>query len=134
MSKPYLFDINRFNDIRGSLSFLENSKIPFEIQRSYWLYDGPGGSNRGGHAFKKQKEIVISLSGSFDIIVRDDKNKYTYNLNRSYFGLFVPNGFWREMTNFSSNSCALILSSTLFDEDDYIRDFSKYCDWRKNEI
>ena len=114
-------------DQRGNLSFFENNtQIPFEIKRSYWIYDVPGGERRGGHAFKTQHEFIIALSGSFDVKLNDGLSEKTFSLNRSYYGLYVPNMIWREMLNFSTNSLALIVSSTNFSDTDYIRDYIEF--------
>lgn len=132
--KATIIEIPKILDSRGNLSFVEEYKhIPFEIKRSYWLYDVPGGESRGGHAYRENEEFIIALSGSFDIILDDGENKMTYNLNRSYYGLYVPEGIWREMNNFSTNSVALILSSTSYDENDYIRDCSQFLKFVSNE-
>ena len=115
------------NDSRGNLSFIEsNNHIPFMLERVYWIYDVPGGQVRGGHAFKEQQEIIIALSGSFDVIVDDGIKKQAFSLNRSYYGLYVPAGLWRQMENFSTNSLALVISSTPFSENDYIRDYVEF--------
>lgn len=120
----------KIEDARGNLSFLEEDKhIPFKIKRTYWIYDVPGGQVRVGHAFREQQELVIALSGSFDIIIDEGKRKKTFSLNRSYYGLYIPATLWREMVNFSTNSLALVVSSTQYSESDYIRsyeDFLKY--------
>lgn len=122
-----IVELPRFLDSRGNLSFVEQNKhIPFEIKRTYWIYDVPGGENRGGHAFKQTKEFIIALSGGFDVVVSDGKNKKTFNLNRSYYGLYIPNGIWREINNFSTNSVAIEFASTKYDVNDYIRDFNEY--------
>ena len=122
-----LIDLPKVLDPRGNLSIIEEEKhIPFKIQRTYWIYDVPGGEIRGGHAFKEQKEFIVALSGSFDVVVDDGRAKRTFSLNRSYYGLFVPASIWRQLQNFSTNSLALILSSTAFDEEDYIRDYTKF--------
>ena len=122
-----IIDLPRFLDARGNLSFAENYKqIPFEIKRTYWIYDVPGGESRGGHAYCENEEFIIALSGAFDVIVDDGKQKKTFNLNRSYYGLYVPKGLWREMENFSTNSFALEFGSSLYKESDYIRDYQKY--------
>lgn len=114
-------------DKRGNLSFAENmSQIPFEIRRSYWIYDVPGGTERGGHAYRENTEFVIALSGSFDVILDDGKNKEKISLNRSYYGLLIPKMIWRKMKNFSTNSLALVLSSTEYSEGDYIRDYQEF--------
>jgi len=127
MDKVRLIDLPKILDERGNLSFIEEYKhIPFKIERVYWIYDVPGGQVRGGHAFKKQKELIVALSGSFDVLVDNGKNKKIFTLNRSYFGLYIPEGLWRQMENFSTNSVALVLSSTMFEEDDYIRDYNQY--------
>lgn len=117
----------KLEDPRGNLSFIEENKhISFEIKRVYWIYDVPGGEMRGGHAFKVQEELIIALSGSFDVLIDDGKEKQTLQLNRSYYGLFVPAGLWRQMLNFSTNSLALILSSTLYNSEDYIHDYEEF--------
>lgn len=122
-----IIDLPKIEDPRGNLSFIEEEKhIPFKIERTYWIYDVPGGEIRGGHAFKRQQEIIVALSGSFDVVVDDGHNKQTFSLNRSYFGLYVPAGLWRQMQNFSTNSLALVLSSTKFNEEDYIRDYNQF--------
>ncbi|BDX37499.1 hypothetical protein CYCD_08540 [Tenuifilaceae bacterium CYCD] len=122
-----LIDLPKFLDSRGNLSFIEGEKhVPFKIERVYWIYDVPGGEVRGGHAFKKQQELIIALSGSFDVVIDDGKQKEKFSLNRSYFGLFIPAGLWRQMQNFSTNSIALVLSSTIYNEQDYIRDYNVY--------
>lgn len=122
-----IFELPKFLDVRGNLSFAEqNNHVPFEIKRTYWIYDVPGGENRGGHAFIDTEEFVIALSGGFDVVVDDGQNKRTFSLNRSYYGLYIPKGIWREMTNFSTNSFALEFASTLYNPDDYIRDYNEY--------
>ncbi len=124
---PHLINLPKHEDPRGNLSFIEEFKhIPFKIERTYWIYDVPGGQVRGGHAFKEQQELIVALSGSFDVVVDDGKEKQTFSLNRSYYGLFVPAGLWRQMQNFSTNSVGMVLSSTLYNEDDYIRVFEEY--------
>lgn len=126
-----IIDLPKLEDPRGNLSFIEELKhIPFKIERTYWIYDVPGGQVRGGHAFEKQQELIVALSGSFDVVVDDGKAKQTFSLNRSYYGLYIPAGFWRQMQNFSTNSVALVLSSTPFNEDDYIRDLGDYKTFR----
>ena len=122
-----IIELPKFLDARGNLSFAEqNSHIPFEIKRTYWIYDVPGGEDRGGHAFKENQEVVIALSGAFDVVVDDGEKKKTFCLNRSYYGLYVPAGLWRTMENFSTNSLALVLSSTKYDKEDYIRDYQEF--------
>lgn len=127
-----IIHLPKIEDQRGNLSFLESSNhIPFQIKRAYWIYDVPGGHERGGHAFKEQNEFIIALSGSFEVIVDDGVNKKIYFLNRSYYGVFIPAGLWREIRDFSTNSLALVLSSTFFSENDYIRNYETYLDYRK---
>jgi dTDP-4-dehydrorhamnose 3,5-epimerase-like enzyme len=125
--EPSIINLPRFFDERGNLTFFEgDNHIPFEIKRVYWIYDVPGGEKRGGHAFNVQKEFIIALSGSFDVIVKDGFTEVRYHLNRSYYGLYIPNGLWREMDNFSTNSVVLVCSSTFFDKNDYIWDFELF--------
>lgn len=127
ISESKIIDLPKFLDLRGNLSFLEGcNHIPFEIKRTFWIYDVPGGEERGGHAYKNSEEFVIALSGSFDVVLDDGYEEKRYHLNRSYYGLYVPKMIWREMNNFSTNSLALVLSSTQFDEDDYIRDYERF--------
>jgi dTDP-4-dehydrorhamnose 3,5-epimerase-like enzyme len=127
---PHIINLPKKEDERGNLTFIEEENhIPFKIKRVYWIYDVPGGQKRGGHAFKEQQEFIVALSGSFDVTIDDGKQKKTFSLNRSYYGLYIPNGLWREMNNFSTNSLALVLSSTEFSEDDYIRDYQTYLKW-----
>lgn len=126
-----IIDLPKIEDTRGNLSFLEEGKhIPFEIKRTYWIYDVPGGQVRGGHAFKEQQELVIALSGSFDIIIDDGSEKRTFSLNRSYYGLYIPTTLWREMVNFSTNSLALVVSSTQYSESDYIRSYDEFLKYK----
>lgn len=132
MKKVSIFDLPKIEDPRGNLSFIEeNQHVPFKIERTYWIYDVPGGQARGGHAFRKQKEMIIALSGSFDVIVDDGRKKRAFSLNRSYYGLYIPEGYWRQMQNFSTNSLALVLSSTKYDEQDYIRDYQEFLKFRE---
>lgn len=127
MNQIQILQLPKFLDKRGNLSFIEESNhIPFKIQRSYWIYDVPGGESRGGHAYKENQEFIVALSGSFDVILDDGNGKKTYSLNRSYYGLYVPKGVWRQMENFSTNALALILASTPFDENDYIHDYEQF--------
>jgi len=128
-----IIDLPKILDERGNLSFIEEENhIPFKIERIYWIYDVPGGQVRGGHAFKEQQELIVALSGSFDVLVDDGKVQKTFSLNRSYYGLFVPAGFWREMQNFSTNSLAMVLSSTHYDADDYIHSYREFLTYNKN--
>jgi hypothetical protein len=122
-----IINLPKILDPRGNLSFIEENKhIPFKIQRSYWIYDVPGGETRGSHAYKENCEFIVALSGSFDLILNDGVNERKYSLSRSYYGLYVPNMLWRYMENFSTNSLALVLTSTEFQETDYIRDFESF--------
>ena len=122
-----LIDLPKFADPRGNLSFVEQlNHIPFEIKRTYWIYDVPGGENRGGHAFRQNEEFIVALSGAFDVIVDDGVNKKVFTLNRSYYGLYVPAGLWREMENFSTNSLALEFGSIHYDAKDYIREYDEF--------
>lgn len=122
-----IIELPKFLDARGNLSFAENYKqIPFEIKRTYWLYDVPGGEIRGGHAYKENEELIIALSGSFDVVVDDGTEKKIFSLNRSYYGLYIPKGLWREMENFSSNAFALEFGSTKYAESDYVRDYELF--------
>ena len=122
-----IIDLPRFLDARGNLSFVEQlNHIPFEIKRTYWIYDVPGGESRGGHAYRKNQEFIVALSGAFDIIVDDGENKKTFTLNRSYYGLYVPAGLWRTMENFSTNSLALEFGSEHYSKEDYIRYYEQF--------
>ena len=133
MNKPQIIELPKFTDPRGNLSFVEQlNHIPFEIKRTYWIYDVPGGETRGGHAYKENQEFIVALSGAFDVIVDDGKQKKKFTLNRSYYGLYVPNGLWREMVNFSTNSLALEFGSVHYDESDYIRDYSEYIKFKQD--
>ena len=127
ISKVKILNFPKIEDTRGNLTFLEENKhIPFKIKRSYWIYDVPGGQLRGGHAYKRLHEVFIALSGSFDVKLSDGENEKTYTLNRSYYGLYVPNKIWRSLENFSTNALCLILASDFYNEEDYIRDLSVY--------
>ncbi len=127
MIEPKIIKLPKYLDARGNLSVIEEFKdIPFKIQRTYWIYDVPGGEARGGHAYKENQEFIVAMSGSFDVILDDGASKQIYHLNRSYYGLYVPKGLWREMNNFSTNSLALVLSSTKYEENDYIRDYNEF--------
>ena len=125
--KSRLIALPKILDKRGNLSFIESLQhIPFEIKRAHWIYDVPGGEKRGGHAYRENQEFIVALSGSFDVLLDDGKEQNIFHLNRSYYGLYVPKGFWRKMENFSTNSLALILSSTPFNADDYIYDYEQF--------
>ena len=126
-----IIELPKFLDARGNLSFAENYKqIPFEIKRTYWIYDVPGGEDRGGHAFRENEEFIIALSGAFDVVVDDGKEKKRFSLNRSYYGLYIPQGLWREMEQFSTNSFALEFGSVGYSEADYVRDYDEYLRFR----
>lgn len=130
----YIIDLPKILDRRGNLSIIEEMKdIPFEIKRSFWIYDVPGGETRGGHAFKETQEFIVALSGSFDVIIDDGKVKKTYSLNRSYYGLYVPKMMWRQMVNFSTNSLALVMTNTEFNLNDYIYDYDEFLKEKTNE-
>lgn len=127
IEKAELIQLPKIFDPRGNLSIIEEYKnIPFKIERIYWIYDVPGGERRGGHAYKENNEFIVALSGSFDVLLDDGKERKVFSLNRSYYGLYVPKGLWREINNFSTNSLALILSSIVYDEKDYIRNYNDY--------
>lgn len=132
MINSRLIKLTKISDTRGNLSVIEEFKdIPFKIERAYWIYDVPGGEKRGGHAYKENQEFIVALSGSFDVVLDDGKGKKTFSLNRSYNGLYVPKGIWREMNNFSTNSLALVLSSTKYNADDYLRNYNEFLDYAK---
>lgn len=122
-----IIEFPKIIDERGNLSFLEQDKhIPFDVRRSYWIYDVPGGEIRGGHSYYQNEEIIIALSGSFDVILNDGKDELRFSLNRSYYGLYVPNRIWRSMENFSTNSLAFVVASKFYDETDYERNYERY--------
>lgn len=124
---PHFINLPKIIDKRGNLSFFEHPRqLPFEIARTYWIYDVPGGESRGGHAFKEQQEFIVALSGSFDVVLHDGKDEVKFSLNRSYYGLFVPKMYWRTMENFSTNALALIVSDQKFSEADYIRNLEEF--------
>lgn len=126
-TKLQILHLPKFLDPRGNLTFLEsNNQIPFEIKRVYWIYDVPGGEIRGSHAFKKQQEVIIALSGSFDVVLDNGKEKVIHHLNRSYTGLLIPKLHWRSLENFSTNSLAMILTDSSFSDEEYIRDYSEF--------
>jgi len=127
MNEPRIIDLPKNLDKRGNLSFIESENhIPFKINRCFWIYDVPGGAKRGGHAYKQNDEFIVALSGSFDVVIDNGNRKQSYSLNRSYYGLYIPKMYWREMENFSTNSLSLVLSSTVFNEDDYIRNYEQF--------
>ena len=127
LDKPKIIKLPKILDVRGNLSIVEELKdVPFHINRTYWIYDVPGGEVRGWHAFIENEEFIIALSGSFDVLLDNGMEVKTYSLNRSYYGLYVPNGVWRQMLNFSTNSLALVIASTSFDVSDYIYDYEAF--------
>jgi len=128
-----IIELPKFTDPRGNLSFVEQmNHIPFEIKRTYWIYDVPGGEARGGHAFRKNEEFIVALSGAFDVIVDDGKEKKRFALNRSYYGLYIPAGLWRTMENFSTNSLALEFGSIHYDRADYVEDYDQFLKLKSN--
>ena len=133
MNKPKLIQLPKIVDPRGNLSFFEfPNQLPFNINRVYWIYDVPGGEIRGSHAYKEQHEIIIALSGSFDVEIDNGISIERYSLNRSYYGLYVPNLLWRTMQNFSTNSLALVISSSVYNDQDYIRDYNEFITLKKS--
>ncbi len=127
MDNVKLLQLPKILDRRGNLTFIEgNNHIPFPIKRTYWIYDVPGGQIRGGHAYKELEEVIVALSGSFDVVLDDGVKKKTFSLNRSYVGLYVPKGMWRHIENFSTNSLAMVLASERYDANDYIRDYDEF--------
>ena len=127
MNEARLFQIPKILDERGNLSFIEKGNdIRFDFKRIYWIYDVPGGEIRGGHAFKEQEEIIVALSGSFDVVLHNGITECRFSLNRSFIGLYVPKMYWRSMQNFSTNAVAMVLASTFYDKNDYIHDFETY--------
>lgn len=127
MNEPGLIELPRIFDDRGNLSFVESENhVPFKIERTYWIYDVPGGAIRGGHAYRTLNEFIIAISGSFDVLLNDGEKEYKFQLNRSYYGLYVPSLYWRHLENFSTNSFALIVASGKYDESDYIRNFEQF--------
>lgn len=127
IDKVRLIDLPKIVDERGNLSFIEGENhIPFKIERTYMIYDVPGGEIRGGHAYKELSEFIIAVSGSFDVVLDDGQEKRTYSLNRSYYGLYVPKLIWRSLENFSTNSLCMILASHKYDESDYLRDYHDF--------
>jgi dTDP-4-dehydrorhamnose 3,5-epimerase-like enzyme len=122
-----LIELPKILDDRGNLSFFQNNdQIPFAIKRVYWIYDVPGGEQRGGHAYKQLQEVVIALSGSFDVVLSDGRDQKRFTLNRSYYGLYVPRMIWRDVENFSTNSLAFIATDASYSADQYIRDFEQF--------
>tara|TARA_R110002072_G_scaffold13418_7_gene56205 strand:+ start:38703 stop:39116 length:414 start_codon:yes stop_codon:yes gene_type:complete len=122
-----IIDLPKIQDPRGNLTFIEGGEhIPFDIQRVYYLYDVPGGSERGGHAHKNLKQLIIAMSGSFDVVLDDGFEQKRYHLNRSHYGLYIDTMVWRELDNFSSGSVSMVLASNKYSEDDYVRDYQEF--------
>jgi len=122
-----IIQLPRIQDPRGNLTFIQaEDHVPFDIKRVYYIYDVPGGSNRGGHAHKKLQQLMIAMAGSFDVILDDSRERRTFQLNRSYYGLYVPPMLWRELDNFSSGSVCMVLASAVYEEDDYYRNYEAY--------
>ena len=127
MRNAEILQLPKILDRRGNLSVIEQfSNVPFKIERCFWIYDVPGGETRGGHAYKNTQEFIVALSGSFDVIINDGIKEHKFSLNRSYYGLYVPDMTWRQMLNFSTNSLALVLASSKFDSNDYIYNFDQF--------
>lgn len=128
-----IINLPKILDDRGNLSFFQNEEhIPFKIQRAYWIYDVPGGEHRGGHAYLDLQEVIIALSGSFDVVIDDGVDKKVITLNRSYNALYVPKMIWRRLENFSTNSLAFIVTDKLYDANQYVRDYDQYLEMKKN--
>ena len=126
-SEPHIFELPKVSDPRGNLSFIESEgHVPFAIKRAYWIYDVPGGMYRSGHAFRQQQEVIIALSGSFDVVLHDGVEETRHHMARGYYALYVPPMTWRKIDNFSTNSVVFVLSSELYDPADYIEDFDEY--------
>lgn len=126
-----LLEIPVVEDVRGNLGVIESGFLPFEFKRVYYLFDVPSSAFRGGHSHKEQQEVLIALSGSFEVTIHDGNGKKSYLLNKPNIGLLIPNGYWRELENFSSGAVCLVLASDVFDEEDYIRDFDTFLNSKK---
>ena len=127
MIEPQIIDLPKICDPRGNLSFIESEgHVPFEVKRCYWIYDVPGGMFRNGHAFREQDELIVALSGSFDVVLNDGTGEHIFHLSRPQIGLYIPHMTWRHINNFSTNSVALMLSSTCYEPSDYIEDFNEF--------
>lgn len=130
VTESHIIELPKIADKRGNLSTIGSCReVPFVVRRVHWIYDVPGGFERGQHAYKQTQEFIVALSGSFDVELDDGQEKRIYSLNRSYRGVFVPQGLWRRMFNFSTNSVALVLSSTPYDDADYMFDYDEFCRW-----
>lgn len=122
-----IIELPKISDTRGNLTFIEAGRhIPFDISRVYYLYDVPGGAERGGHAHKELHQLIVAMSGSFDVVLDDGREKKRFHLNRSYYGLYVCPMIWRELDNFSSGSVSMVLASNFYDEADYYRDYAEF--------
>ena len=127
ISQCRIIDLPKIADPRGNLTFIEGGRhVPFQIQRVYYLYDTPGGAERGGHAHKGLHQLIVAMSGSFDVVLNDGRKKKRFHLNRSYYGLYVCPMIWRELDNFSSGSVCMVLASNLYDEADYYREYPEF--------
>lgn len=130
---PHIIELQKIRDKRGNLSIVEAERdIPFAIARTYWIYDVPGGESRGAHAYRESKELIIALSGSFTVCTNDGKEERSFSLNNCSRGVYVPQGVWRRITHFATNSVALVISSTRYNPRDYIRDFDKYIELKNS--
>lgn len=133
-NRPYIIELPKFLDERGNLSFFENdNQLPFAIKRVHWIYDVPGGEERGSLAYKETEEFVVAMSGSFDVLVDDGKHQYSFSLNRSYKGVYIPAGTWRTITNYSTNAVAVIAASTHYNPQDTIRDYVEFKKWSSQQ-
>lgn len=127
MKEIEIINLPKILDKRGNLTFIEGKKhIPFEIKRAYWIYDVPGGEKRGGHAYKTLREFIIALSGSFDVVLDEGNGKKVYSLNRSYYGIYIPEMVWREINNFSTNALCLVLASDFYKKEEYIMNYKNF--------
>ncbi len=127
LDKCRIIDLPKITDPRGNLTFIEGERhVPFDIKRVYYLYDVPGGAERGGHAHRNLHQLIVAMSGSFDVVLDDGAERRRFHLNRSYYGLYVCPMIWRELDNFSSGSVCMALASNLYDEADYYRDYNEF--------
>ena len=132
MNTPRRIALPKIEDRRGNLSVIEQDSLPFQFKRVYYLYDVPSGASRGGHAHRKQSAFLIALSGSFDVLIKTGKEQHLFTLNKPNEGLLIPNGYWRELDNFSSGGVCLVLASDTFQETDYIRNYEDFLDFKKS--